>query len=61
VQYRNPEKLPGELIRLMGKQIDSLEKQTFEGVTDAERHEYEQTQKHIDELCEQLRYLHSAA
>jgi hypothetical protein len=61
MQYTNPEKLPGELIRLMEKQIDSLEKQTFERVTDAERNEYEQRQKHIDELCEKLRYLHAAA
>jgi hypothetical protein len=61
MQYRDPQKLPRELVQLMEKQIDSLEKETFVGVTDAERREYVQRQDRIDELCETLHYLHRAA
>jgi hypothetical protein len=61
MQYRNPAALPGELVQLMEKQIDSLEKETFGGLTDAELHEYEERQERIDELCDQLRYFHPAA
>lgn len=61
MQYRDPQKLPRELVQLMEKQIDSLEKETFVGVTDAERREYVQRQDRIDELCETLHYLRRAA
>jgi hypothetical protein len=59
--YRNPQKLPSDLVQLMGKQIESLEKETFVGLTAAEQREYEERQHHIDDLCEKLRYLHPAA
>jgi hypothetical protein len=61
MQHRNPQKLPSDLVKLMGKQIESLEKETFVGLTAAERLEYEERQHRIDELCEELRYLHPAA
>jgi hypothetical protein len=61
MQYRNPEGLPRELVELMEKQIHSLEKETFGGVTDAERREYEERQDRIHELCGQLHYLNPAA
>ena len=59
--YRNPQKLPNDLVQLMSRQIESLEKETFVGLTAAERREYEERQHRIDELCEELRYLHPAA
>jgi hypothetical protein len=59
--YRNPQKLPNDLVQLMSRQIESLEKETFVGLTAAERREYEERQHRIDELCEKLRYLHPAA
>jgi hypothetical protein len=61
MQSRNPKGLPSELVQLMQKQIESLEKETFGGVTDAERREYENRQDRIDELCEKLRLLAPAA
>jgi hypothetical protein len=61
LQYRNPQKLPSDLVQLMGEQVESLEKETFVGLTTAERQEYEERQHRIDELCEELRYLHPAA
>jgi hypothetical protein len=60
MQYRNPQELPGDLVQLMGKQIESLEKETV-GLTVAERRVYEERQHRIDQLCEELRYLHPAA
>jgi hypothetical protein len=54
-------KLPSDLVQLMGKQIESLQKETFVGLTAAERREYDERQHRIDELCEELRYLHPAA
>jgi hypothetical protein len=61
MQSRNPKGVPSELVQLVEKQIESLEKETFGGVTDAERREYENRQDRIDELCDKLRYLHPAA
>ena len=61
MQYGNPQKLPRDIVQLMGKQIESLQKETFVGLTVAERQEYEERQRRIDELCEELRYLHPAA
>jgi hypothetical protein len=57
---RDLQKLPRELIRLMESQVESLEKETSVGLTRTERCEYEQRQDRIDELCENLRYLHPA-
>jgi hypothetical protein len=61
MQSRNPKGVPSELVQLMEKQIESLEKEAFGGVTDAERREYENRQDRIDELCDKVRYLHPAA
>jgi hypothetical protein len=61
MQSRNPQGLPGELIQLMERQVNSLERETFGGLPDAERREYEERQERIDELCYKLLYLHSAA
>lgn len=61
MQYRNPQELPGNLVQLMGKQIESLEKETFVGLTAAERREYEERQHRIDQQCKDLRYLYPAA
>jgi hypothetical protein len=55
MQYRNPQELPGDLVQLMGKQIESLEKEAFVGLTAAERREYEERQHRLDQLCEELR------
>jgi hypothetical protein len=61
MQSRNPQELPGNLVQLMGKQIESLEKETFVGLTAAERREYQERQHCIDQLCEELRCLYPAA
>ena len=60
MRYHDPPK-PRELVNLMEKQIESLEKETCGGVTDGERREYQERQERIDELCDQLRYRHLAA
>jgi hypothetical protein len=61
MQYRDSQKLPHLLVTLMARQIESLEKETFGGLTDPERREYEERQEQIDELCDQIRYLHPTA
>jgi hypothetical protein len=61
MQYGDPQRLPHELVRLMQMQIETLEKETSGSVGDAERQKYEERQDRIDQLCEQLRYLHPAA
>jgi hypothetical protein len=61
MQSHNPKGVPSELVQLMEEQIESLEKEAFGDVTDAERREYENRQDRIDELCDKLRYLHPAA
>jgi hypothetical protein len=61
MQYRNPAVPPIELVQLMERQIDSLEKETFGGLTEVERREYEERQGRIDELCDKLRHPHPAA
>jgi len=61
MQYRDPRKIPRELVQLMQEQIETLEKETFGGATEAERRVYAERENRIDELCEKLRYLHPAA
>ncbi len=61
MQYRVSQQVPHVLVALIESQIESLEKETFRGLTDAERREYEERQERIDELCDQLRYLHPTA
>ena len=55
------EHLRDELIRLTEKQISTVEKQTFVGVTEAELSEYEKRQEKIRNLFIELHHLDSAA
>jgi Leu/Phe-tRNA-protein transferase len=50
-----------ELTQLIQKQIDTVELETFGGATDAERREYEERRKRIDELYEELQRFNMAA
>jgi hypothetical protein len=50
-----------ELTQLIQEQIDAVENQIFGGATDAEHLEYEQRQKRIDELYDELYRLNAAA
>jgi hypothetical protein len=61
MQNRNPKGFQQELVQLMEKQIEILEKETFVGVTDAERRDYEERQDRIDELCGQFKQVNPAA
>jgi hypothetical protein len=56
-----PQRVRHELAELIQKQIDSIEKETRGGATDAERWEYEQRRKRIDELHCELQRLTAAA
>jgi len=58
---RNQEQLRNELIQLTEKQINTLEKQMFGGVTDAEKREYEERQDLIRDLFTDLHHLAPAA
>jgi hypothetical protein len=49
-----------ELTELIQEQINSIEKETYGGATDAERWEYEERRKRIDELHCELQRLESA-
>ena len=51
-----PKKIPRDLVHLMEKQIETLDKETFGSATDVELREYEERENRIDELCEKLRY-----
>jgi hypothetical protein len=53
--------LRSELVQLMEKQVDTLEKQTFGGIDEAEQREYDERQKLIHVLCDELNYLNPAA
>jgi hypothetical protein len=55
------EQLQHEILQLADKQIDSLEKETFGGLTDAELRDYEERQERIHELCDELQYLDPGA
>jgi hypothetical protein len=57
----NRENLRNELIQLTEKQIDTLEKQTFSGATEAELSEYEQRQERIRDLFSELYHLDRVA
>ncbi|MGA8493780.1 MAG: hypothetical protein WB711_25395 [Terriglobales bacterium] len=50
-----------ELTKLIQKQIDTIEKETFGGATDVERREYEERRKRIDELRRELERFNTAA
>ena len=50
-----------ELVQLMGEQADTLERQTFGGITVTEQREYDDRQDRIHELCGDLDLLDPAA
>ena len=58
---RDPVRVRRELAQLIQKQIDTVELETFGGTTDAERREYEERRKRIDELYEELQRFNMAA
>jgi predicted RNase H-like nuclease (RuvC/YqgF family) len=58
---RDPTQLQSEINQLIKKQLDTLGREIFGGVTDAEHREYEQRQRRIDELYGELQRLKSAA
>jgi hypothetical protein len=61
METHNQEQLRNELIQLTGKQIDTLERRTFGGVTEAEQREYEERQERIRDLFIELHHLSPAA
>ena len=61
MEARNEEQLRNELIQLTEKQIDTLKKRIFGGVTDAEQREYEERQDRIRDLFIELHHLNPAA
>jgi hypothetical protein len=61
METQNQEHLRSELIQLTEKQISTLEKRTFGGVTEAELSEYEERQERIRDLFIELHHLDPAA
>jgi len=60
MQYRDPRKLPRDLVQLVEKQLETLEREMFGGATDVELREYEERQGRIDELCRELKHVSPA-
>jgi hypothetical protein len=56
-----PQRVRHELTELIQKQIDSIEREGYGGATDADRWEYEERRKRIDELHGELQRLTAAA
>jgi hypothetical protein len=61
METHNQEHLRSELIQLTEKQISTLEKRTFGGVTEADLSEYEERQERIRDLFIELHHLEPAA
>ena len=61
METHNQEQLRNELIQLTERQIDTLEKRTFGGITEAEQSEYEERQERIRDLFVDLHRLDPAA
>jgi len=61
METHNQEQVRNELIQLTEKQINTLEKQTFGGVTEAEQREYDDRQERIRDLFIELHHLDPAA
>ena len=57
METHNQEHLRSELIQLAEKQISTLEKRTFGGVTEADLSEYEERQERIRDLFIELHHL----
>jgi hypothetical protein len=53
--------LRGELVQLIEKQIETLAKESCDGLTDTELREYDERKKRIDALYDALQNLDSAA
>ena len=53
--------LHGELVTLLDKQLDTLQKECFTTATEVEVQEYVSRRERIDELCDQLMEHKSAA
>ena len=57
MKTRNQQQLRNELIQLTDKQINTLDKRTFGGVTDVEQREYEERQERIRDLFVELHHI----
>lgn len=61
MECHDPKQLRDELIRLLNKQLDSLERETFGGLTTTERRAYEEMRHRIYQLYDELSLLKTAA
>jgi hypothetical protein len=61
VECHDPKQLRDELIQLLNKQLDSLERETFGGLTTTERREYAEMRHRIYQLHDELSLLRTAA
>jgi len=57
METHNQEQLRNELIQLTEKQIGTLEKQTFGGVTESEEREFEERQDRIRDLFMKIHHV----
>jgi hypothetical protein len=57
METHNQEHLHSELIQLTEKQISTLKKRTFGGISEAEQSEYEERQERIRDLFIELHHL----
>jgi hypothetical protein len=57
----NPKQLRGELIELHSKQLDTVEREIFGGLTTTEWREYEERRDRIQQLYDELVILKAAA
>ena len=61
METHSQEQLRNELIQLTERQINTLEKRTFGGVTETEQREYDERQERIRDLFTELHHLDPAA
>jgi len=61
MECHDQKQLRDELIELLGKQLDTLEIETFGGLTATERREYEERGDRIHQLYDELSILRTAA
>jgi hypothetical protein len=61
MEHHKQKQLRDELIELLGKQLDTFDKDTFGGLTTTERWEYEERGDRIHQLYDELFILRSAA
>ena len=60
MECHNQKQLRHEIIELLGKQLDTLESETFGGLTTTERREYEERGDRIHQLYDELFILSAA-